>query len=394
MAAYKARLEQFKDALSKSELDIKKIRELSFQGCPFESGYRSICWKILLEHLPLKRDEWPKHLQRQRATYKQFINELIIIPGEKAYLGALADGKLEDHPLNPNPDSQWSVQFKDNDMLMQIDKDCRRLCPDLSFFQSATKFPCNEIIHAKSNVETLRKRVEHTVLKSETVGRNRLGITNMQSTRRRTSDEYALLPDGQEAHWEVVERILFIYAKLNPGLNYVQGMNEILGPIYYTFASDPDPECKEYAEADSFFCFTNLMAEIRDHFIKTLDDSDCGIGYSMTRLMEEIHIRDPCLSHRMTEQDLKPQYFAFRWITLMLSQEFPLPDVLRIWDSLFADKNRFDFLITVCCSMLILLRNEILSNDFPSNMKLLQNFPYTTVEVIKVISKAVEMLHR
>ena len=28
--------------------------------------------------------------------------------------------------------------------------------------------------------------------------------------------------EGEEAHWEVVERILFIYAKLNPGLSYVQ----------------------------------------------------------------------------------------------------------------------------------------------------------------------------
>ena len=34
----------------------------------------------------------------------------------------------------------------------------------------------------------------------------------------------------------------------------------------------------ENAEADSFFCFTNIMAEIRDNFIKTLDDSDLGIG--------------------------------------------------------------------------------------------------------------------
>ncbi|ESP04818.1 hypothetical protein LOTGIDRAFT_229917 [Lottia gigantea] len=180
----------------------------------------------------------------------------------------------------------------------------------------------------------------------------------------------------------------------NNSYEYFLGMNEILGPIYYTFASDPDTECKEWAEADSFFCFTNLMAEIRDHFIKTLDDSDCGIGYSMNMLMDEIRIRDPILSHRMSEQDLKPQYFAFRWITLMLSQEFPLPDVLRIWDSLFADKLRFDFLIKVCCSMLILLRNDILVNDFPSNMKLLQNFPYTTVEVQKVLAKAVEMVHR
>ena len=34
----------------------------------------------------------------------------------------------------------------------------------------------------------------------------------------------------------------------------------------------------EFAEADSFFCFTNMMSEIRDNFIKTLDDSQCGIG--------------------------------------------------------------------------------------------------------------------
>lgn len=48
------------------------------------------------------------------------------------------------------------------------------------------------------------------------------------------------MAEGQEAHWEVVERILFLYAKLNPGQGYVQGMNEIIGPIYYTFARNPD----------------------------------------------------------------------------------------------------------------------------------------------------------
>lgn len=58
------------------------------------------------------------------------------------------------------------------------------------------------------------------------------------------SNEYEVLPNGCEAHWEVVERILFIYAKLNPGIAYVQGMNEIVGPIYYTFATDPNAEWK------------------------------------------------------------------------------------------------------------------------------------------------------
>lgn len=58
------------------------------------------------------------------------------------------------------------------------------------------------------------------------------------------SNEYEVLPSGNEAHWEVVERILFIYAKLNPGIAYVQGMNEIVGPIYFTFATDPNSQWK------------------------------------------------------------------------------------------------------------------------------------------------------
>ena len=30
-----------------------------------------------------------------------------------------------------------------------------------------------------------------------------------------------------------MSRILFIYSKLNPRIKYVQGMNEILAPLFY-----------------------------------------------------------------------------------------------------------------------------------------------------------------
>lgn len=44
----------------------------------------------------------------------------------------------------------------------------------------------------------------------------------MVSGRKMAAEQYQSLPEGQEAHWQVVERILFIYAKLNPGIKYVQ----------------------------------------------------------------------------------------------------------------------------------------------------------------------------
>lgn len=388
MAAYKARLKAFEDTLNNERIDLKTLRKLCFNGCPFEHGYRSTCWKILLNYLPLDVSQWKEILEKQRNLYTHFVHEMIVEPGSKASAGSQAD----DHPLNPNPDSNWGAFFKDNDMLLQIDKDCRRLCPDLFFFQKATEYPCKEIIHADSRVETLRKRVEHCVLHSETLKVDRFGKSNMIASRRKTSEEYSLLPDGQEAHWEVVERILFIYAKLNPGQGYVQGMNEILGPIYYTFASDPRNEWKEFAEADSFFCFTNLMAEIRDIFIKTLDlDAVCGIGSMMASFTSKLKEKDEFLYNRIKELDLKPQYYAFRWLTLLLSQEFPLPDVLRIWDSLFADDKRFDFLICICCAMLMILRDEIINEDFPTVMKLVQNFQTSKVDLQRVLSKAVDI---
>lgn len=80
---------------------------------------------------------------------------------------------------------------------------------------------------------------------------------------------------------QIVARVLFVYAKLNPGHGYVQGMNEIVGPIYYVFANDNEDNWSgkllnfnvnlinfdnflEYSEADTFWCFTSLMSEIRD----------------------------------------------------------------------------------------------------------------------------------
>ncbi|XP_064457412.1 TBC1 domain family member 13-like isoform X2 [Ornithodoros turicata] len=367
------RLEKFEEVLKAPEVNFTQLKSLCFQGIPDHDNYRPMCWRLLLGYLPANTSEWPETLRRQRNVYERFIEEMIICSGSGS-----PEGPQDDHPLNPNPDSRWQTFFKDNDVLLQIDKDVRRLCPDICFFQRQTEYPCMTIMN-NPQVETLRKRVERTALNSANVTRNRSGITNISLYVKQSNEHYERLPDGQEAHWEVVERILFLYAKLNPGVGYVQGMNEIIGPIYYTFAADPNPEWKRYAEADCFFCFTSLMSEIRDFFLKTLDDSASGIGAMMHQLMCLLQTEDFDVYSRLQTQEVRPQYYSFRWITLLLSQEFPLPDVIRIWDSLLSDSNRFSFLIFICCAMIVKVRDQLLQGDFPSNMKLLQNFPETDI---------------
>ncbi|CAG8588826.1 15267_t:CDS:2 [Funneliformis mosseae] len=150
--------------------------------------------------------------------------------------------------------------------------------------------------------------------------------------------------DGEvDLHWEAIERILFIYAKLNPGVGYVQGMNEILGPIYYTMANDSDEQGKAHAEADSFFVFTLLMAHIRDHFVRSLDsDEATGIGHTMKKLNRRLKTYALDLWRDLEIKSLYPTYYSFRWLTVMLTQEFALPDVIRLWDSILADRDDDD----------------------------------------------------
>ncbi|KAI8997216.1 rab-GTPase-TBC domain-containing protein [Pilobolus umbonatus] len=195
-------------------------------------------------------------------------------------------------------------------------------------------------------------------------------------------------------HWEAIERILFIYAKLNPGVGYVQGMNEILAPIYYVFAAkspEDDPESQAYAEADSFFVFTTLMADIRDHFVRTLDlDASSGINATMCRMSQRLAWFDRPLFSDLSKKEIKEQYYAFRWITVLCSQEWDLPDVIRLWDSILADRGmqegqdegRYEFLLDFSVAMLICIRQSLIHGDFTDNMRILQNYPIDDIQIV------------
>ena len=188
-----------------------------------------------------------------------------------------------------------------------------------------------------------------------------------------------------------MKRTLFVFAKLNPGLKYVQGMNELHAPLLWTFRTDPDEAESEHAEADAFFCFMEIMSEFRDHFCKQLDNSSSGIRATMTTLLGYLQEHDYELwDHLVNRMSIDPQYFAFRWITLMCSQEFHFPDLIRLWDTFLADpKGRLDSLLKFCVAMLVSARDLLLAGDFASNLKLLQSYPPTDVNVL--IAKAQEI---
>ena len=271
-------------------------------------------------YLPTKRADEAALLERQRALYREFVQELIVDPR--------AAEPVDDHPLAQRDDSKWAAFFKDTELMAEIEKDAKRTFPQLHFFN-----------HDPAN--------------------------------------------GAIEHYEALRRLLFVYAKLNPGIRYVQGMNELLAPFYYLFAqavgerdcAENRTETREDAEADAFWSFTNLMAEHMNVFCKTLDSSEVGVQAEMRKLNALLRRKDPALWANLEEKGLSPQFYSFRWITLLLSQEFELPDVMRLWDSLFADANRFEYLRLFCCAMICQVRDQLFLADFASNLKLLQRYP-------------------
>eukprot|EP00045_Choanoeca_perplexa_P012420 m.135478 g.135478 ORF g.135478 m.135478 type:complete len:400 (+) comp15995_c0_seq3:122-1321(+) len=376
MARVQKRLDDLNELLRDDVIDLAHLRDFCHHGVPEKPGCRSKCWKLLLDYLPAERATWPEFLAKSRKQYQDFLHDFIINTHDDSStadtdpLGVLS--------ANESGTRKWDDYFKENEFLEQINKDVRRLNPDFSFFQQPTGLQ-------RPTPEPLSHRVQRAVSQSATVERTRQALSSLKS--KATEDGPGELGQNEEQHWEVIERVLFVYAKLNPGVKYVQGMNEILGPIYYCFATDPDPNTSRHAEADAFFCFTNLMSEIRDVFIKSLDNSETGIGALMLSLERLLEQHKPELAKALADMSLKPQFYGFRWLTLLLSQEFRLPDVMRLWDTLFASRDRLTSMLYVCMAMLDLVSDVILERDFATSLKMLQSYP-EEIEVTRILRNA------
>ncbi|KAG7345735.1 Rab-GTPase-TBC domain containing protein [Nitzschia inconspicua] len=191
--------------------------------------------------------------------------------------------------------------------------------------------------------------------------------------------------------YAALERILFVWAKLNKGVRYVQGMNEIAATIYYVLANDLNAEFAVYAEADTYYLFHTLMSGsdmMRDVFVADLDDSKSGIQGRIANVQMLLQRHDPELFHHLEDIGMDPSFYAIRWLTTLLSREFLLPDTIRLWDSMFASTHKENFLRYVCGSMVMKVRDDLIKGDFSRCLRLLQSYPPTNVEEILESSRS------
>lgn len=192
----------------------------------------------------------------------------------------------------------------------------------------------------------------------------------------------------QDGH--ALEDVLFVYSKVNTGMGYIQGMNEVIAPIYLVFhkamGSSGD---LEQLETDVFFCFSNLMGEINECFIQKNGNATLDTTGTIGCFQALLATLDRDLFWHLHRNNVDPRFYGVRWLSLLFAQEFPLLDVLRLWDTLFGDPHRFEFLLFFACAMVVNLRPILMDADFGTALLTLQNYP--KIDIDAMIRKAKQL---
>jgi TBC1 domain family protein 5 len=56
--------------------------------------------------------------------------------------------------------------------------------------------------------------------------------------------------------------------------------------------------------------------------------------------------------------DISIQIFGIRWLRLLFGREFPMQDLLFLWDALLVDRPALDLVDSVCLALLIQIRDS------------------------------------
>ena len=157
---------------------------------------------------------------------------------------------------------------------------------------------------------------------------------------------------------------------------YVQGMNVLSAPFLYTARS----EVQAYALFSHF-----VITEVPGYIHPSL----AGVHKGLELVDKCLAIVHPTLSSHLLEKGLPAKIYAFASVLTLCACTPPLPEVLHLWDFLFAYGPHLNILCIV--AQVLMMKEALLASASPS--KLLRSFPAldaqeiirTTLEIVRKI---------
>lgn len=200
---------------------------------------------------------------------------------------------------------------------------------------------------------------------------------NLHTTERASRDSSPETPD-EESEWDLanignvhlfrMREILLTFNEYNTNLGYVQGMTDLLSPIYVVFRD----------EVLSFWAFAGFMERMERNFVR--DQS--GMKKQMLVLNELVQFMLPDLFRHLEKCESTDLFFFFRMLLVWYKREFEWEEVNTLWEVLWTDLYSSQYHLFLALAVLsdnerIMKQNlqrfdEVLKymNDLLGNMKL------------------------
>uniref|UniRef100_A0A3Q3EIU3 TBC1 domain family member 5 n=1 Tax=Labrus bergylta TaxID=56723 RepID=A0A3Q3EIU3_9LABR len=308
---------------------LARIRQAGINGRLRSSRFRSVCWKLYLEALPEDKGQWINKTKELRAQYEK-IKETHITNPRKA---AGQQDLVVNNPLSQDEGSLWNKFFQDKELKGMIKQDVLRTFPEIRYFQDEDVK--NEQLYKQGMHELLAPIVfvlhcDHQAFQhaSETAS-PRSGFHNSETL------SYALfsqLMETAEPWFSSYER------------EVRKGKEEMLTSIPFARPQDSGPSV----------AIVTKVNRIQDQLVKKHD--------------VELHMH-------VNRLEIAPQIYGIRWVRLLFGREFPLQDLLVVWDALFADSITLDLVDYIFVAMLLYIRDALIASNFQTCLGLLMHYP-------------------
>ncbi|GAB5585524.1 GTPase activating protein [Umbelopsis nana] len=182
-------------------------------------------------------------------------------------------------------------------------------------------------------------------------------------------------------HLEVLKEILCTYNVYNNDLGYVQGMSDLLSPVYAVVEE----------EGLAFWAFTGFMDRMQANFFR--DQS--GMHRQLLTMDIMLQFMDPSLYKHLQNTESFNLFFCFRWLLVWFKREFSWDDVLSLWDVLFTDHLSTQFHLFVALAILDQHRNVIMDHlkHFDEILKYINDLALT-IQLDETLQRAEILFHQ
>lgn len=261
----------FFDSSGRLLITVLEVKDRIFHG-GLEEDVRKDAWPFLLEIFP-----WDSSAEDRKVLMESY---------ETSYF-RFKQKWMEDESTR---NSEYWIDQKH-----RIEKDVHRTDRNLAIFSSKNISQGSEELNSKTS-ESIQQHSEFNDDDDD-----KFDISNITNV-----------------HLFRLREILLTYNEYNTSLGYVQGMNDLLSPLYVVFED----------EVTTFWTFVNFMNRMEPNFVGDLR----GIKSQMLTLNQLVQFMLPNLFKHLRECDSTDLFFFFRMLLVWFKREFEWHDVLRLWE--------------------------------------------------------------